>query len=241
MALSRSRLSAARWGVLTTVVVAIVAGILIWRFTSASEFASADHLAAWMARIRNHPAAIVVVLALYVLAGLIVFPLVVLVAATAVVFPPLEALGLAFSGALLSATLLYYAGAHLLRGPLQQVFGPTMTRIGAALQDRGILAVAVVRLLPVAPFTVVNLAAGSAGVRFWDYLMGTALGLAPGIVVLTLMGDRLRALWQHPTPRNVAVLIAIVLGWIGLALVLQRAASQRRATTEARKGHSGKD
>ena len=52
------------------------------------------------------------------------------------------------------------------------------------VRKRGLLAVVTFRLLPVAPFTLVNLAAGASGIRFADFLVGTVIGLLPGLVLL---------------------------------------------------------
>jgi uncharacterized membrane protein YdjX (TVP38/TMEM64 family) len=79
----------------------------------------------------------------------------------------------------------------------------------------------VIRNVPIAPFTVVNLLAGASSLRFRDYLLGTALGMAPGIAAVTLMGDRLRGVLEDPTAGNVGWLLLAVGLWVGLALGLQ--------------------
>ena len=47
--------------------------------------------------------------------------------------------------------------------------------------------VVLVRLLPVAPFSVVNMVAGAMGVPATTSLAGTASGMAPGIATLTAL------------------------------------------------------
>ena len=49
---------------------------------------------------------------------------------------------------------------------------------------------ATVRLVPAAPFTLVNLVAGAMRIRFLHYLAGTALGLLPGLAVMAALGAR---------------------------------------------------
>ena len=82
-------------------------------------------------------------------------------------------------------------------------------------------------MLPIAPFAVVNLAAGSIGVRFQDFMLGTALGLAPGIVVLSMFGQQVRALWRQPTVNGVLVAAGIVSAWLALSFLVQRLVSRR--------------
>jgi phospholipase D1/2 len=221
--------SKARWLLIVLAVVIAGAAALLWRFTPLQEIATPSRLAQWIGTFKDAPWSPLAVVAIYVLAGLIVFPLMLLVAATAVVFEPLLALAVSLIGALANAAVLYLIGAKFARGMVEHAFGPALQRASGALETRGILAVAAVRTVPIAPFTVVNLAAGSIGVRFTDYLIGTALGLLPGIIVLTAFGAQLRSIWRNPTPGKLAIVAAIVLCWIALSLLLQKITTRRRA------------
>jgi uncharacterized membrane protein YdjX (TVP38/TMEM64 family) len=82
----------------------------------------------------------------------------------------------------------------------------------------------------VAPFTVVNVVMGALGLRFGTFMGGTIAGLLPGILVLTVLGDRFVQLWKNPDPGNVAVLVAVVFAWVGLAAGLQRLIVRLRNT-----------
>ena len=53
------------------------------------------------------------------------------------------------------------------------------------------------RALPVAPFTLVNLAAGAGAIRLSDFILGTLIGMAPGLELIAVLGDRLRLLADH--------------------------------------------
>lgn len=205
----------------------LAAAALLWRFTPLREITTPDRLATWLATFKDTPWSPLAVVGIYVVGGLIVFPLMVLVAATAIVFDPWLALAVSLTGALLSAAFLYALGSKLARGMLEHAFGSAMKRVNGALKTRGILAVAALRTVPVAPFSVVNFAAGSIGVRFTDYMIGTALGLSPGIIVLTAFASQLRSVWRNPTPGKLAVVICIVLGWIALSWGLQRLITHR--------------
>ncbi|WP_231706635.1 MULTISPECIES: TVP38/TMEM64 family protein [Tsukamurella] len=63
--------------------------------------------------------------------------------------------------------------------------------IAARLRARGWLAVGSLRLIAVAPFSLVNYASALSPVRFWPYLAATVAGLAPGTVAVVLLGDAL--------------------------------------------------
>jgi phospholipase D1/2 len=78
----------------------------------------------------------------------------------------------------------------------------------------------VVRLLPLAPYSIVNLAAGAAQVRFRDFLIGTALGMLPGVIGASVFAEQLVRTLRQPDPKNVVLLIVVVAtllftaGWI---------------------------
>jgi len=89
-----------------------------------------------------------------------------------------------------------------------------------------------VRLVPVAPFTLINLVAGVTRIRFRDYLLGTALGMAPGIFVITLLSRGVTEVALHPTGRGWVLLGVILMSaWAG-AYALRRRLTRRRPVTK---------
>ena len=68
--------------------------------------------------------------------------------------------------------------------------------------------------------------AGASAIRLRDFVLGTLIGLAPGIAALAFFAERLQRLWQNPTPESVAILLvggtAIMLGLYGLRRWAQR-------------------
>src|SRR3546814_9428623 len=66
-----------------------------------------------------------------------------------------------------------------------------VARLIGVFAGNGVIGVASLRMLPLAPFMLINLAAGAARVPFLDFAVGSALGLGPGIVAFNLMGVQL--------------------------------------------------
>ena len=203
------------------------AAVLLWRYTPLAQWADAERVTAWMESLRESPWAPVIVVGVFVIGGLIVFPLVLLIAATATVFDPLTAIIVALTGSLANAITLYLLGRLVMRDTVMHAFADAVAKLQRALSHTGIVAVAVVRMVPIAPFTLVNLAAGAIGIRFRDYVIGTLLGLLPGTLALTAFGRQLREIMQHPTLENVGLLGVVVAVWIGLSIALQRWAARR--------------
>lgn len=213
---------------------AIAAGLtLVWRFTPLAQVLQPEHLADRLESVEKVKWAPFAFVAAYVLGGLVMFPVTVLSAATAIVFPPLIAVSVSFSGIMMSAALLHWLGTRFIKGRLRKSLDGTIDRVDKAMSDRGIVTIATIRMIPLAPFTLVNLAAGAVGVRFRDYMLGTAVGLAPGVSVICIFGRQVRAFWHDPNPKTVILIVTIGIVWIGMSLLLQRWISHRRHATAA--------
>lgn len=206
----------------------IVALMLAWRFTPLASLARPDTIRQWLAAVAQAPAAPLLVIGAFVGGGLMVFPVVVLIAATAAAFGPWLGFVYAFAGALASAIVTYAVGAAIGREALESVLGARLERVRRAVVERGVFAVAAIRLVPIAPFTLVNMAAGASKVRFADYLIGTAIGMAPGITTMSALGYQIWSIVTKPTLTNVAIFLVAVAGWLAVTLGAQALILRRR-------------
>ena len=211
--------------------VAIVGIGLLWTYTPLAELIQPAKLAVKIERFGHTPWGPVAMLGLFIIGGFTMVPLLALLTATALVFEPVPAIAIALTGALLNACSIYLVGAKLLRGQVERSFGDAIARVRGALQGRGVIAVAMIRMVPIAPFSLVNIAAGSIGIPLRDYLFGTFLGLAPGTVLICFFGQELKDLLRDPSPGRVITVVAIAAAWIVLSLAIQRFASRRNAGT----------
>jgi uncharacterized membrane protein YdjX (TVP38/TMEM64 family) len=122
--------------------------------------------------------------------------------------------GCAMGGALLAAAASYGVGRFLGREVVQRLGGERINRLSQRLASRGLLAVVAVRLLPVAPFAVVNMVAGASHIRLRDLMLGTLIGISPGTLAMTLFVDQITAALQHPT------LLTLVLAGLTMVLIV---------------------
>jgi uncharacterized membrane protein YdjX (TVP38/TMEM64 family) len=166
-------------------------------------------------------------MAVFVLAGAIVFPLNMLILATAAVFGPWLGMLYGAAGTMSSGTVMYFVGARLGREALDRMLGDRWKRILTGLRKRGLLAIVTFRLLPLAPFTLINLAAGASGIRFFDFFLGTLMGVAPGLILMSIMGDRIVSILSDPSTADIAILVLCVAVLIGLAVAAQALLSRR--------------
>jgi phospholipase D1/2 len=227
---SRRRPLLAAAGILLTL--ALFLGMAAaWSVTPLAELANPRLWADWISTLPGPWAALAVVV-LFVLAGLVMFPVMVLIAVTAAVFGAWPGVAYAGAGALASALATYMIGRWLGPRGLRQFFGPRLNLITRSFARQGIPTVTLVRLVPVAPFSIVNLAAGAICIPALDYLLGTAIGLAPGLTLMSLLGDQAIGLIRSPTVGGVAVLVGLLAGAIGVSVGLQIFISRRRHKAE---------
>ena len=88
------------------------------------------------------------------------------------------------------------------------------------------LTVAAIRVVPVAPFTFVNLAAGASAIKLVDYVAGTALGMLPGLIVISVLGHRMVAIVSDPSLLDLTLLVTAVVGWIAVSFGVQALVSR---------------
>ncbi len=202
-------------GLLVTLAI-VTAFAAFWRFGPGAELVQAERVEDMV--IRFSPgwwSGLSLMLAAYLLGGLVMFPVLVLIVATGLLYGPWTGLAVALAGSLASAALGYAVGAALGRNTVQRIAGKRFRQVSQALARRGIISVALIRMLPVAPFTLVNFAAGASQIRFRDYMAGTLLGMAPGITAITLFSGQLRAALTSADPVDIALLgiiLAIIVG-----------------------------
>ncbi len=191
---------------------------LIWRNALPATPDAVAEIASMAQAWQGTPWVAVALIAAYVVGGFILLPLTFLIAVTAALYGPFIAVPLALTGALASGAVTFAIGRRLERGLVRRLTGRRFDRLARRLERRGLLAVLIVRLLPVAPFSIVNVAAGVTRIGWRDFLLGTVLGLLPGIVLTSAFIDRALAALAEPSAGRVAALagvlaVIVAMGW----------------------------
>jgi uncharacterized membrane protein YdjX (TVP38/TMEM64 family) len=205
------------WLKLCGMALAFVALAIAWQFPPLSHMADPETVGPMLRALAAEPWAPLLVLGVYVVGGLIAFPVLLLIAATAAAFGPLAGLAYAAAGSLASATVTYAVGVAIGRDALNGVVGPRLRRVQQRIVRGGVLTIAAIRLVPIAPFTVVNLVAGASGIRFGAYAAGTILGMAPGLIVMSALGHQIMRIITGPSGLDFALLAAVLAVWLALA------------------------
>ena len=181
--------------------------------------ASARH---WLAEAQG-PWALPAAVACFAALAFLGVPQFVLIAAAVAAFGPWRGLGYSWVGTMISALIGFWLGrawgARLLPAEGEGAVG----RFMGLVARNGFLASLVIRLVPFAPFVVVNMAAGVTTISLLDFAAGTAIGILPKILLTALAGSSvLRALNGRTWAITVALLVLAGLIWIGASIAARR-------------------
>ncbi len=93
--------------------------------------------------------------------------------------------------ATLGATLAFLLARYLFRDLVTRRFGPKLATINRELEERGFNYLLFLRLVPLVPFFLINLAAGLTRLPVRTFFAGTLLGIIPGGFVYVNAGASL--------------------------------------------------
>lgn len=193
-----------------------------------------DALKQIMDRAYSSPWAVLGVISVYVLLALTGFPQILLIAVTVLTFGPRNGAVYAWIATMVSASFTFGLG-HILGGTWVRRFGgDRVQRTIDFLGRHGILASALVRVVPSAPFIVVNAAAGAAHIPMWKFWSGTGLGIIPKILLVATLGafvpdsasleDGVRGIltfFSSREPKDLAILAVIIFAWLAFLLFVR--------------------
>lgn len=132
-------------------------------------------------------------------------------------------------GATIGASAIFLAARAGLAG-LAARAGPRARSIEAGFRANAFNYLLVLRLIPIFPFWLVNLAAGAAGMRLGPYLAATSLGIIPGALVYAGLGSGLGEVIAAGRTPDLALAFrpGVLLPLLGLALLALLPVGYRR-------------
>lgn len=195
---------------LGALLIALLALALAWQFSPAREWldplrlvAQAQALAATM----GHG----VLLALFVLAGCLAVPLSLLVLLAILALGPLPGLLFSLAGGSLIAAPSFALGRWLGQRAVEQLAGPRVQALNTLIARRGLLAVVAVRLVPAAPFALVNLILGATRIGWAPFLAGNVLGMLPMVSITAWLAPQILVQIQQPSSAGWAFVAGVLL------------------------------
>jgi uncharacterized membrane protein YdjX (TVP38/TMEM64 family) len=130
----------------------------------------------------------VLFIVIYCLATLLLLPTMVLTLAGGAIFGPVFGLLLNLIGATTGAGLAFLITRYLAYDWFSNKKGEKLNQLIAGVDEKGWLFVALLRLIPIVPFNLVNYGMGITGIKFRLYLITTFIFLIPAEIIYTYFG-----------------------------------------------------
>jgi uncharacterized membrane protein YdjX (TVP38/TMEM64 family) len=186
-------------------------------------------LEAWMGAGVKGPWALPAAVAGFAALAFLGVPQFVLIAAAVVAFGPWTGLFYSWIGTMVSALVGFYLGRRFGSRLLDQLASEGVKRFVAMVARNGFLASLVVRLVPSAPFIVVNMAAGVTGMGVLPFAVGTAVGIVPKIALTAFAGAAVVKAASGGGGHGWLTLVVVAVLWVGAGLAA-RAWSRRQGS-----------
>lgn len=138
-------------------------------------------------------------------------------------------------GATLGASILFFAAKTSIGSVLRQIAGPFLERMEKGFNENALSYMFALRLIPLFPFAVVNIAPGLLGAKYRDYFITTFFGIIPGTLAYTWIGAAIKGTLLEGGEVDIGSLAAnflpafIALGFVSLIPVAYKKMTGRKA------------
>jgi uncharacterized membrane protein YdjX (TVP38/TMEM64 family) len=224
-----------RWVVL----VILVAAVASFYFFGLQDYFSFEHVRnnvdAFKFIVSEHQlAAIFLFFALYTLmAGLSVPASLIMTLVAGALFGRFLGAGVAVLAATFGATLAFWSSRFLMREWVQARLGQRLGALERGLARDGAFYLFSLRLVPLFPFFVINLAMGLTPIRTWTFFWVSLVGMLPGSFLYANAGSELESLERASDVLSAGVIVSLVMlaaaPWVFRKLLNWR----RRASQES--------
>ncbi|MBN9511716.1 MAG: TVP38/TMEM64 family protein [Alphaproteobacteria bacterium] len=163
----------------------VLAAGAVWAFTHRRTFDAAS-LEAWLQGLGVW--APVAFIALYVIGTVLLFPAALLSLAGGAFFGPVWGAVVDLAGATLGAAAAFLVARYLAADWVAARVSGKLARLVAGVEAEGWRFVALMRLVPLIPFNLLNYALGLTRIGFLPYILASAVCMIPGAIAYTWLG-----------------------------------------------------
>jgi len=169
------------------------------------------------------PWSLPVAVAAFAVLAFVGVPQFMLIAAAVVAFGPMAGFAYSWIGTMVSSIVGFYLGRVAGARTLESFSGEGLRKFMELVGRNGFLASLIVRLVPSAPFIVVNMAAGVTPMRVMDFTLGTGVGIVPKIALTCFAGNSLaRVMRGEGHAGHFVGLAAVVAIWLAIGWYARR-------------------
>ncbi len=128
----------------------------------------------------------------------------------------------AVTSAMVGAFVMYFMGRRAGEGVVDRLLSPALIDQLNDSGTKGVMGLAMLRWVPIAHFGLVNIALGALRVPLSRFMLSTLIGQMLPILMLVVLGDRIRAGLLDPTLKTVGMvfgaMVSVILLGFGLRI-----------------------
>jgi len=196
--------------------------ISLWRWTPLAEWVDVENINGAIITLNESFYAPLVAIGISAAGSLVGIPVSLLVVAVVLVFGALKGGIYSLTGAVISAVVAFLIGQSLGKKNLNNLAGTRFNHISRQVARQGIMAVVLVRMIPIAPFLLVNLVAGASHIHLRDFAIGSLIGMLPGTLALALVTDGVIRTAKEPDLVHASLLVAVIAALALVTLLLRK-------------------
>lgn len=114
-------------------------------------------------------------------------------------------------GALCGATLSFYISRILGKEIVDKLTKGKIKELGNRIKEKGFNVILLLRLIPLFPFDIISYSAGLSDIKYRDFISATFIGVIPGIIVFTNIGDKAADIGSVEFYISISLLIMLIL------------------------------
>lgn len=187
---------------------------ILWALTPVSDVLNKEIIASWFDAPDNPLMKYGYYIGAFSLLAIIGIPVTVLIGSTGILFGPLWGSVLALSASLGSSLISYLIGHLTGRNFIRNFAGKKINAISQRLSRKGIWTIIFIRIVPVAPFAIVNMLAGASHLMLRDFIAGTLIGMLPGVLLLTAFFGQLVQVIREASIGNILLSVVLLITFL---------------------------
>lgn len=114
-------------------------------------------------------------------------------------------------GAACGGSIAFFISRYLGRGMVEKLIKHKLDLFENGVEKKGFLLVIILRLIPLIPFDIISYGAGLSKIKYNDFILGTMIGIIPGVFIYANLGDKVLDLNSIHFFKAVAPLVVLFL------------------------------
>lgn len=199
---------------LGVILILLLGLFLLWNYSPLASFKDPEFLRSQLDQLQNQAALPLILISAYVVGGVFLFPMTVLNMAGVLLLGPWQGFQYAYLGNLTSAAINYLLVRFLGPKMLGDISELRIIKWSKRFSKYELLNMILIRNLPLS-FGLVSMWAAVSKFSLRNYLLGTMLGMLPGLILVCFLAQGVRRFIYAP---DIKLLLLILI--VGLVLVL---------------------